>query len=129
MFDSECRQEDTSHTYSYEVKYEYLGSGKFSNVIVVNKKSIADLDCSKISVFSNSEGNKLCTRNNNIVECYNYTSYSNMKSKMIELFGESNCTNKGDSLGVESYHCMKNKDYCDLRTDENGIYCYTEYDI
>lgn len=123
-FDAECRIEDTSLLSSYEVKYEYMGNGKISDGEVVNKKTISDLyknKCDKFIVFSDILTGKLCTRSNDKIKCYSDTQYNNLKDRLNEIFTEANCKNEDDA-----YYCELNDNYCRLNND--GVYCYTNYD-
>ena len=121
--DAECRIADTSLISEYEVKYEYLGNGKISSGEVVNKKTIKDLyenSCNDVILFFDS--GKWCTRKNNKIECYldsiyENGSYEDKKSKLIELYGESNCRNK-KYVNETTFHCQIGNKYCEL--ENNG---------
>lgn len=128
-FDAECRIEDTSLLSSFEIKYEYLGNGKFSNGEMVNKKTIKDNyngKCNHISIFTDIYTDKLCTRNNDKITCYDKTTYDKAKEKLIEIFGKNNCDS--NKTKYWDMRCELDDNYCSL--ENNGeISCYTHYNL
>ena len=115
----ECKTEDMSLLDSYEVKYEYLGNGKFSSGEVVNKKTIEDNyanKCNDFTIFKDIFTEKLCSRNNGKITCYSITGYENIKNKLFELYGENNCKDKKYSNSTV-LRCQISDKYCELSND------------
>ena len=117
--DAECRISDTSLISEYEIKYEYLGNGKISSGEIVNKKTIKDLyenSCSEVIVFKDIITDKLCSRKNNKIECYLDNTYVEVKNKLFEFYGESNCNNK-EYVNETVLHCQLGNKYCELKSN------------